>query len=459
MTRTPALRRTTSGLVAVLLAALGGLLAVSPAGAVGPSLDPAGRLGTVTLDKTSGAISTTGRPTALTTETGCPAGYRGSSRVMFVWADGSTPSVFPALVKLTADAGTGLDGNAVNRTGTSAARWSTASFPSATFSGHDGVATYVVTCDPGTAPDGATYPAAGEPVGTAKYFSVDIRITYGDGSNPTWEVVPETVVEKTTPTITLTGATAHADGTVTLTAAVTGEAGAATSGTVELTGTYPGLATPVTGSASVAADGTASWTSPLLEAGKTYTFAAAYKAGGNASYTDSTTDAQTTVTTVAEPVPPQSTGVTVTIPAALSGLKFTVTPGDVALGQATLEGTSYVATGSLGTVTVSDNRSTRTAWTLNGQAGDFVSTTDATKTIDADYLGWKPALVGSTNGGTAGTEVAAGSTSGLGSARALAQAADGATVADTAVQAGITLKAPASSAQGSYTATLTLTLI
>ncbi|NYI60287.1 hypothetical protein [Cellulomonas soli] len=450
-------RRAGSGLLAVLTTAVLGLAAIGPAQAANASLDPANRLGDITLAPASGALSdtTTFGPTTLTTTTGCPVGYRQSSRVLFIWADGSQDATHLAAgVKVAATAGSGLDGNAISRTGTSAARWGSAQFPLDAIK--DGLATYVVTCEVGTAPDGATYPAAAVPIGQAKYFSVDVRF---DLAAKTWEVVPETVVEKATPTITLTGAIAHADGTVTLTSAVTGDSGAATSGTVELTGTYAGLATPVTGSVPVAADGTASWTSPVLEAGKTYTFAAAYRAGSNAVYTDSTTDAQTTVTTVAEPVPPQSTGVTVTIPAALSGLKFTVTPGDVALGQATLQGTSYVATGALGTVTVSDNRTTRTAWTLNGQVDDFVSTTDATQKIDADYLGWKPALVGSTNGGTAGVEVAAGSTSGLGSARPLAQAAAGATVADTAVQAGITLKAPASSAEGSYTATLLLTLI
>ena len=107
-------------------------------------------------------------------------------------------------------------------------------------------------------------------------------------------------------------------------------------------------------------------------------------------------------------------------------------------------------------MTVTDDRETRTAWTLNGVAGNFTS---GANTIDASHLGWAPALVGGTNGGTAGTTVAPGTNGGLSTAKPLATAAANATVSTTTVKAGITLQAPNDTPEGSYAAVLTLTLI
>ncbi|QZN86848.1 Ig-like domain-containing protein [Cellulomonas sp. C5510] len=437
MPRTSFLRRA-GALVAAAVAAA--TLTAMPAQAANGVLDPANRLGDITLTPSSGALATGGGPTGLTTAVGCPDGFRKSSRVLFIWEDGTQASKWPGIVQAAAAAGNGLDGQPMARTGTSAARWITAGFPASAF--QSGLATYVVTCDPGETPDG-TYPATTDPVGTAKYFSVDVRI---DTEAKTW-AVDAAPVEKVDTTTTLTP-TAGNDGSVILTAAVV----PAATGSVSFVNTATGAQV----GAGTLADGSASATVAGLTAGTEYRFKAVY--GGDAAHNGSESN-EAVVTTVAEPQPPQQTDITVTIPASATGLKFTVTPGAVALSQATLDGTSYVASGTLGAVTVSDSRTTRTPWTLNGRAGAFVNKADATKTFAASALGWTPALVGTGNAGTAGAAVAPGANGGLSTDKALAQATAGVTGDETRVEAGIALKAPSDVAAGEYTATLTLTLI
>lgn len=264
-----------------------------------------------------------------------------------------------------------------------------------------------------------------------------------------WKVIEPGAVAKTDTVTTLAG-TALNTGAVTLTATV---APAAETGTVSFkdsAGTELASVVPV--------KGVATWTSDVLTPGTTSTYSANYS--GSDLYNPSASNS-VTVTTVAEPAAPQDTDIVVTIPASASGLKFTITTGDVSLSKATLEGTSFVATGTLGNVLVGDSRTNKTAWTLNGKASDFVNTTDATKTIAASNLGWAPSINGQSvdSGGTAGATVTAGVAGGLSSDKPLAQAAANPLRPVTTVRADITLKAPADSAAGTYKAKLTLTLI
>ncbi|MEV8776872.1 hypothetical protein AB0086_26490, partial [Klebsiella pneumoniae] len=96
--------------------------------------------------------------------------------------------------------------------------------------------------------------------------------------------------------------------------------------------------------------------------------------------------------------------VTVSVPAASTapeGLKITASPSSVQLQGPTERavGQSWVATGSLGTVTVTDARAdgSRTAWSLSGQSSVFTSSAG---TIGANALGWTPSL--QSGPGTAG---------------------------------------------------------
>lgn len=452
-------RRTGLALATAMAVALTGLTTTT-AEALAPGLDPADRLGAITFDVNEGAISGTGSPQRLTTETGCPEGFRRSSRVLFVWADGTvatwSPNHTPALVHAAAAAGSGLDGAAIDRrnvsptsnSGRFAARWNATGFTGQNFDGRSGVASYVITCDPGQAPDG-TFPAYEEGVGDSKYFSTDVRIEWNDGGFAgagTWEAVPDGPIEKVDTTTTLTP-TAGNDGSVTLTAAV---APAAATGDVTFTNVGTGA---VVGTDAVE-DGRASVSVAGLQADTQYTFRARY--AGDTLHSSSTSN-DAIVTTVGEPVPPQQTEVTVTIPASAQGLRFTVTPGGVALAQAELDGEEFVATGALHEVRVTDTRADKQQWTLNGRTSDFDGPGDAV--IDGSALGWAPELVGTGNAGTAGTDVAPGTGGGLSSDKPLAQAPAGVAQSETRVRAGVTLRAPADTPAGDYAATLTLTLI
>lgn len=262
--------RVAAGLAAALTLVLGAAVAAPAAQAVHPVLDPDNRLGGITLDKAAGEISAAGGPQSLATEVGCPEGYRGSSRVLFVWPDGTWPSAvsgtntgLPALVKLAGSTieGSGLDGASILRTGTSASRWAAFGFPAGQFTGHSGVATYVITCDPGDVP-GDTFPPAADGVGASRYFSVDVRLTWDDVTNTgTWEHVKEA---------TTTTLTATQRGTA---ATLTAEVGpASATGAVKFTdvatGKVVGTGTVTDGVASVRVTGLKPW--------KTYTFRAQY---------------------------------------------------------------------------------------------------------------------------------------------------------------------------------------
>ncbi|MDR2567216.1 MAG: hypothetical protein LBC97_14380, partial [Bifidobacteriaceae bacterium] len=192
----PLRRRAGLAAAAALATAAAGLLLSAPAQALPPGVDPANRIGDLYLDVYSGTVATLGGPQQLTTTVGCPEHYRGSSRVYLVWADGTTdPNRFPAVVYIDDLAGAGLDGQPIDRQGVYASRWVTAAFPKSIFTDHTETATYLVTCDPGDAPDGENYPLAGEGIGSSKYFSIEMDFVWGDGSNPTWSAVEPAAAE------------------------------------------------------------------------------------------------------------------------------------------------------------------------------------------------------------------------------------------------------------------------
>jgi hypothetical protein len=149
-------------------------------------------------------------------------------------------------------------------------------------------------------------------------------------------------------------------------------------------------------------------------------------------------------------------------PSPATGLKISVKPGPVTLtGPATREpGQVWSATGTLGAVTVNDDRrdAALAGWTLNGRASDF--TASGQDPLSAVHLGWTPVKV--SGAGVAGAAVAPGVAGGLSVDQALATgtAADAENVATT-VGATLQFDAPAdvNPAGGAFTATLTLTLI
>ncbi len=426
--------RKRAAITVAVLALLTGLAAAQPAAAATPDVDPANSLGEFAISPTTGTVDTWITEASTAEGSVCPTGYTSRSG-FWMFAPGTQ-----AWVRVGGDMRAGISyppnmggilatDTRVFRTGEYVR--GSATYDAAWFQG-GGTFTLYLTCQK----------LVNFTPTVDKYYSATITVDAAGNY-----AVGGTAPVKTDTTTALAGA-AHNDGTVELTATVSA---ATASGTVS----FQDAAGTEVGNAAVA-NGVASWTSGVLPADTTLQYKAVYS--GDTAFNASTSDT-ITVTTVGEPQPPQSTEVTVTIPASATGLKFTVTPGNVALSAAALQGTNYVAAGTLGEVTVSDNRATRTPWTLNGKAGAFANTADASKSIAASSLGWKPALVGDANGGTAGAEVTAGAAGGLSTDKPLAQAAAGATVADTTVKADVTLTAPADTPAGDYKATLTLTLI
>ncbi|MDR2253984.1 MAG: hypothetical protein LBD97_09065 [Bifidobacteriaceae bacterium] len=186
-------RRAVLAAATAMATAAVGLSLAWPAAGLATGLDPANRLGDLTISPTQGRLSFNGGPSSLTTETGCPEGYRGSSRVMLIWADGAWPQTgYPAEAIASSTSlgfsGSGLTGQPIARGGSYASQWGSTSFNvTATFQGRDEIATYLVTCDPGESVSGAA-PAVSAGVGQSKYFSIDLEIQWGDGSAPTWAV-------------------------------------------------------------------------------------------------------------------------------------------------------------------------------------------------------------------------------------------------------------------------------
>lgn len=126
---------------------------------------------------------------------------------------------------------------------------------------------------------------------------------------------------------------------------------------------------------------------------------------------------------------------------------------------------AWVFTGGLGGVSVDDSRPDVPGWTLTGQATDFVN---GATTVPARHLGWTPALVvpGSDAEGTpvAGPQARPAlwqpSSTGLAEpGTVLARAPAGSGLGVQKVAADLVLWMPDTAPKGTYTATLTLTLI
>ncbi|WP_028046179.1 Ig-like domain-containing protein [Cellulomonas sp. URHE0023] len=163
--------------------------------------------------------------------------------------------------------------------------------------------------------------------------------------------------------------------------------------------------------------------------------------------------------------------VTLTVPAAPvvdGALTFSVPTAAVALsGQRDTGNTRITATAQLGGITVNDTRrdGLLAGWKVNVQASDF---TGAKGTLNAKYLGWTPALptITKETAGTLAVQAGSGVTSalddakstGLGASKTLA-ATTGTGRGTTALAAALNLAIPAATAEGSYTSTITVTLV
>lgn len=459
MSTPPSLRLLRSGAVAALTGLALAALAGAPAYAAGElynpdtdnsayawHLNPANEVNagsyTITLDPPSrtgapdGNSSLTWGPGVVTVNTGCPVGYRSSSRSFLVTESGlETEIVVP---RQGSSVGWGLDGGAITLdSGRDVGDWSAlnaAKFPT-------GTNALVITCDP-TGQAGMEYAIPADfTIANAKYFVAYIKV---DRATESWEVTSKpgggTVKVDTSVAASASGVSATS---ATLSATVTPTDA---TGTVTFTSGAFSQTAPVSG-------GTAGVSISGLTPATEYTFAASYS--GDDTHNGST--GSVTLTTLAA-AGSSNSEVSVTVPTAAStdpaGLSISAKPGAVALSNAAArtQGQNWTASGTLGNVTVTDDRRNAGAgsWTLSGSSTAFVS---GANTIAASQLGWTPAKVD--GAGTAGAQA-----TDLSSAKPLATgSATAETAVTTTVGAQLALVVPSAAVAGDYKATLTLTLI
>lgn len=167
-----------------------------------------------------------------------------------------------------------------------------------------------------------------------------------------------------------------------------------------------------------------------------------------------------------EPDPPVTAGqdIEVTLSDDAGALVISVDPDDRRVLMSDLElstsGDRWVSSGDLRPVTVTDTRSSAPGWSVSAQVGDFSS---GAETLRGGSLGWTPVVTRQPDGAgvQAGPSIASGFTGGdgLSVARTLASAAPGGGFGTSELGAGLAIEAPTSLKPGTYTATITFTVI
>ncbi|WP_194906164.1 Ig-like domain-containing protein [Catenulispora rubra] len=173
--------------------------------------------------------------------------------------------------------------------------------------------------------------------------------------------------------------------------------------------------------------------------------------------------------TITKFVPPTTTE-TITTTVDAGSLNISVPTGQVTLPDPALNstGTLFTTSGSLETVTVTDNRAGNPGWTASGLATAF-SQTGGTAQISAENLGWTPGQPTGSAGQTLtigpavapanGVPAADNGTAGLSQSRTLVSAASGAGLGTAKIGASLALNVPTTTTAGTYQSTLTLTVI
>ncbi len=287
-----------------------------------------------------------------------------------------------------------------------------------------------------------------------------------DGLNPTSGVYESGVIGSpvnTTVTIaaattTALSATADANGGVVLSATIENPNNANavdTTATGGVTFSAAGLSNVVAQVANGVATTTIAY--PTTNYATTYSFTAVYS--GDVNFATSTSTAQS-VTTANAPANFGQIGSNeiVTIPAAPAGtLTLSVASGGVQFGTATadlIHGT-YSATAPLPEATVTDSRFAKGDWTLNGVS---TALTSGTNTIPASDLSWSVPVINTVTGSGA---VAGPAASSLAVASALATFHNGSVLGQIVTKADTTLSltTPINQPTGTYSGTLTITLL
>jgi hypothetical protein len=297
----------------------------------------------------------------------------------------------------------------------------------------------------GASPANGDYEIVVECLGETTGQHPDRFLTTITVTGPNWVVKgaePPPPATPTTTTLAVTPAGPVNTGVaVTLTATVNP---AAAAGSVTFTRGGAALGTAPT------SGGVATLTTTDLPAGG-HTLKAAFAAADATRYAGSvSTEVALTVNG-----PPGGAGhqqeITTTV--APGDLSLTVAGTAVTLGGGTIGGQ---ATGDLNKAKVTDQRGTNAGWELTGQVEQF--TTAAGGVIPANQLGWDPTVTKVQGSGTGvpGAKLTPGT--GLGQPKTLCRSGTTGSAGVYECGAKLTLGIPDTTAPGTYTATLTLTL-
>jgi hypothetical protein len=274
-----------------------------------------------------------------------------------------------------------------------------------------------------------------------------------DGSTYTTSATPPASTVSTTTSLTASPNTVTVGGNVTLTASVVSNDTAKNDavGQVEF---FSG--TTSLGKVAVAG-GAATLTTSSLPVGSD-SVTAQFEPTDPTKFTGSTSTAATVTVNATPPGTGQET-INVGVSAVSSGsLTLTVSSTPVTMTTPKNIGTALDSTGALSPVSVSDSRQpSQPGWDLTGSASDFAA---GANTFTGNALGWTPAIStpNTANDVTAGAAVTANSP-GLKTAAPLASAAVGKGAGTTVLGGALDLQIPFSTPAGSYSSTMTITLI
>jgi hypothetical protein len=425
------LRRGAVVLGVVGLAATTGLLAAGSALA-GVGAQP----GDLTLSAATGALTST--PTWSTT-TACPSTNDTSAEMEEFSSTGTAVSLISPAVNsgLTAPFSGTLDGNVgalLNVAGVNATTPGTVEWAIGCWNG------------PGGTGSGTT------PV----MYEQSIFVSVAAGATTYTTSATGPTVTATTTTLTTSPASPTTTGTeVTLSASVSAADGTTPAGTVQFEVGGTDIGSPVdvnTGGTAAAATTTDTFTSAGTEA------LSAVFTPTSTSYATST-GTYSLVVEQSGSLPATGSPVPITVTVASSGtLSVSVVNTTVPL---TVNSAGTSATGTLGTVTVTDSRNTFPGWSVSGLEAAFTET-GGTATIPGDDLGWAPAAVGTLGTGvTLGPAITAGTDpGGLGdTGGVLISAPPGDGFGTNAADAALTLTIPSGQAAGSYSGSLSITYL
>jgi hypothetical protein len=374
--------------------------------------------GNLILSPASGASTLT--PTFSTT-TACPAGFQSTAGMVVAANDGTNQGILNAALPST--------------------------IIGAPFSGTLGFSMGTILTVAG--PAGQTYEFVVQCNAslTSSQFVQSTFVTFSaDGSSWTSSGTPPAGSTPTTTTLTSNTSTAVFGSSVTLIATV---APAAATGTVTFFDGTTSLGT------ATLASGAASISTTTLQVGD-HSITAQY--GGTATFGASTSSAMVIHITPAG----SNTGtetINVNVPLSEGVFTLTVSATPVQLTDAVNNGTFFESTGTLGAVTVSDQRQqTKPGWSVSGQVSNF---TAGANSFPGSDLGWTPTVQTQDPAGdvVAGPAVAAGTTPGLAGGSGLASAAAAKGFGTSVLSAALDLRVPLTTAVGAYSAVLTVTAV